>query len=488
MRTLHLTLAAALLAPSLLAQTPTQTTFTHLGTVNIFSTSAAANPEFIGTNPAAIAWNGSRCWVAGFCNTGTAQPSAIIEILNPLSGAHSYGTRFAQTAPTGLRGYSGLDIQGDTLVAALDLGAAVANGISAWDVSASGAATNLWNQTARGASGVSFDPGVGGVDAGVGWTSFNFARRALNATAGGAVLYDTTTGFVFQATGTTGTLWRDTEFDPDTGDIYLRRENDVIFAPRTGPNASSGGTVIVTLPESGGAGFTAGQNIAYINTPYGDRLIFNNRPDGSNVQDFFQRVMVTTPAGVSHTVNWGSFTPVGLSTAWFDFSWDAPSGTLAVLDFGNRAIYFFRLEPPTESFAYCTAGTSTNGCNAQITAAGYASATQASPFTLTINNVEGQKSGIVFYSLAGPSAQSWGAGNTSFLCVKAPTQRTSSQTSGGTLASCNGSFTLDWNAWLSGSGLSYPVGTPIWVQSWYRDPPAPKTTNLSDGLQFFISP
>jgi len=325
------------------------------------------------------------------------------------------------------------------------------------------------------------------VDAGVGWTSFNVARRALNATANGAVMYDTTTGFAFQATGTTGTLWRDTEFDPDTGDIYLRRENDVIRAPRTGSNASSGGTVIVTLPESGTAGFTAGQNIAYINTPYGDRLIFNNRPDGAGVQDFFQRVMVTSPTGVSHTVNWGSFTPVGLSTAWFDFSWDAPTGTLAVLDFGNRAVYFFRLEPPTENFSYCTAGTSTSGCNATITASGYASASQASPFTLTVNNVEGQKSGIIFYSLAGAASQTWGAGSASFLCVKAPTQRTSSQGSGGALGNCNGSFTLDWNAWLTGSGLSYPVGTPVWVQSWYRDPPAPKTTNLSDGLQFFIS-
>ncbi len=488
MRTLHITLAAALVAPALLAQSPTTTKFTPLGSINIFSTSAAANAEFIGTNPSAIAWNGSRLWVAGFCNTGTAQPSAIIEILNPLSGSPTYGTRFAQATPTGLRGYSGLDIQGNTLVAALDLGSAVANGITAWDVSVPGSATNLWNQSARGASGVSFDPGFSGVDAGVGWTSFSVARRALNNSVGGAVIYDTTTGFNFQAAGTTGTLWRDTEFDPDTGDIYLRKENDVVRAQRTGGNACATGSVIVTLPESGTAGFTAGQNLAYINSPYGDRVIFNDRPDGSNVQDFFQRVKIVSPTGQAHTVDWGTFTPVGLSTAWYDFSWDAPSGTLAVLDFGTRAVYFFRLEPPTETFPYCTAGTSTNGCNATMASAGYASASQASPFTLSVSNVEGQKQGIIFYSVAGAAIAPWGGGSTSFLCVKSPTQRTTAQSSGGSLGGCDGNFSLDWNAWMTATGSAYPVGTSVWAQSWFRDPPAPKTTNLSDGLQFFVSP
>ena len=487
MRTLNLSLAAALLAPALVAQT--STTFTHLGTVNVFSTSTVGAPEFIGTNPSAVAWNGSRLWISGFRNVGTAGAVAVVEVLNPLSGTPGYGTVFGlEAANPALRGYSGLDIQGNSLVAAYDSGATHPNGITSWDVSSSGTATLQWAQSARGSSGVSFDPGFGGVDLGTGWTSFNVARRALNASATGTVLYSTSTGFVFQATGTTGTLWRDTEFDPDTGDIYLRKENDVVRAPRTGGNASPGGTLIVSLPENATAGLTAGQNIAYINSPYGDRLIFNDRPDGSNTQDFFARVMVSTPTGQMHTVNWGSFTPVGLSTAWFDFSWDAPSGTLAVLDFGNRAVYFFRLEPPTETFPYCTAGTSTSGCNATMSATGFASASQASPFNINVANVEGAKSGIIFYGVNGPTSQVWSPGSPSLLCVKSPTLRTPSQGSGGTVGTCTGTFTLDWNAWLTTSSNSYPVGTPLWAQSWYRDPPAPKTTNLSNGLQFFISP
>ncbi|NUP95324.1 MAG: hypothetical protein HUU28_04090 [Planctomycetaceae bacterium] len=143
------------------------------------------------------------------------------------------------------------------------------------------------------------------------------------------------------------------------------------------------------------------------------------------------------------------------------------------------------------SVSYCTAGTSTNGCVATISASGTASASAASGFTLQITNVEGQKSGLIFYSLTGAHSAPWGTG-TSFLCVKSPTQRTGAQLTGGTLDACDGALTLDWNTFRdthpSSLGSPFAGGEHVWAQGWYRDPPASKTTNLSNAIEFLVCP
>jgi hypothetical protein len=68
---------------------------------------------------------------------------------------------------------------------------------------------------------------------------------------------------------------------------------------------------------------------------------------------------------------------------------------------------------------YCTAGTSASGCKAQISATGLPSATANFGFTLHVNNVEGDKQGLFFFSSNGRQAVSWGGG-TSFQCVVPP--------------------------------------------------------------------
>lgn len=139
---------------------------------------------------------------------------------------------------------------------------------------------------------------------------------------------------------------------------------------------------------------------------------------------------------------------------------------------------------------YCTAGTSTNGCVPVIAGVGTASASAASGFTLTVTGVEGQKTGLFFYGINGRKATPWGAGSPSFLCVQAPTQRMGSQSSGGTSGACDGAFSEDWNAFMSAHPLA--LGQPIYAglsvnaQCWYRDPPAPQTTNLSGGVEFIV--
>jgi len=146
---------------------------------------------------------------------------------------------------------------------------------------------------------------------------------------------------------------------------------------------------------------------------------------------------------------------------------------------------------------YCTAGTTTNGCNATMSATGTPSLSATSGFVVNVANVEGQKQGIIFYGQAGPVATPWGLGGSSYLCVKAPTQRSAAQNTGGSLAGCNGAMSLDVLAYLaanpaaiggSASASPFLAGQKAWLQGWFRDPPAVKTTSLSDGLEITFVP
>ncbi len=136
--------------------------------------------------------------------------------------------------------------------------------------------------------------------------------------------------------------------------------------------------------------------------------------------------------------------------------------------------------------SYCTPGTSTNNCVPAISGVGWPSASASSGFTIQVANVEGGKQGLIFYGTSGRTASPWGA--TSFLCVKSPTQRMTLASSGGTAGQCNGSLAVDWLAYLNANpfalGAPFVAGETLNAQAWYRDPPAAKTTNLSNALEF----
>jgi hypothetical protein len=142
--------------------------------------------------------------------------------------------------------------------------------------------------------------------------------------------------------------------------------------------------------------------------------------------------------------------------------------------------------------SYCTPSTTTNGCNPVMGASGTPSAAASSGFTLTCSNVEGQRSGLIFYGVSGPVANPWGVGSTSTVCVKAPTQRTLVHLTGGSFNACDGQLSIDWLAFMAANpgALGQPLaqGHAFHAQAWFRDPPAVKTTNLSDGLRFLLCP
>ncbi len=140
--------------------------------------------------------------------------------------------------------------------------------------------------------------------------------------------------------------------------------------------------------------------------------------------------------------------------------------------------------------SYCTAGTSTNGCAPTITANVQPDTANSAGCVITTSGVEGQKAGLCFYGTnnTGFTPSAWGPGSTSFLCVRPPTRRMGSPlNSGGAAGLCNGAYVINWDAFQSANpgalGNPWLLGEKVFVQAWYRDPGAPKTSNLSNAVE-----
>ncbi len=159
----------------------------------------------------------------------------------------------------------------------------------------------------------------------------------------------------------------------------------------------------------------------------------------------------------------------------------------------NLAPYYISLyRPPGPPENYCTAGTSSLGCAPQLAHTGTPSASASSGFVISALPLDAQRSATFFYGVNGRQSLPWAAGSTSFFCVRAPIQRTPTQNTGGTVGNCNGFASLDWNAFAAANpnavGQPYVFGTMVNAQCWFRDPPAAKSTNLSNALEFFVQP
>ncbi len=142
--------------------------------------------------------------------------------------------------------------------------------------------------------------------------------------------------------------------------------------------------------------------------------------------------------------------------------------------------------------SYCTSSTTTGNCVPTMNFSGTPSATATSGCVLSVASVDGQRTGLIFYGVSGRVAFPWSTGSTSWFCVKSPVQRTFVQSSGGSAGACNGNLSVDWNQFRAtypgALGGSIAPGTKVQTQAWFRDPPAAKTTNLSNAMEFTVCP
>ena len=333
----HTLFSVSLACAALAATSHAQVSLRLLGTVNLDSTSNPSNAEFIGSNPAAVAWDGNSIWVAGFNSAGTTANVGIVQVSTPLTNP-TFGTPFGLASAPNLRGYSGLDITSGRLAAAYDAGGSDPQGIASYDA-ATGAA--LWAKAARGGSGVGFDPGFPGgnpaLGSGAAWTTFGSGRRALQDGLSGADIWTTSNGMIINTPE--GTFWRDVDFDDATGDIYLREGNNVIRGTRTGDNGVTGMTAIYNPTD---ADFVNLQTIAYAQVGQYATLFYNDRSVTNSGQAFDAVINAIDTSGAPLAINWNGFAPATGNGA-YDFSYDAASETLVILDFANRDAHIFQV-------------------------------------------------------------------------------------------------------------------------------------------------
>jgi hypothetical protein len=305
-----------------------------------------------------VAWNGSKLYASGFYNAGLTGGVGIVEILSATEmGIHdtpSFSDAFSEQSPPTGRGYIGLAISADTLVATYDPGTSDPAGLQAFNLSDN---SPRWTKNVRGFTGPSFDPGFPGGDpsqgTGVAWTTVGSGRRALQNTTTGDDIWTLTNGMIWIQTNPlpSNNFPRDMDFDPDTGDIYVRRSNDVHAATRSGDNSATDQRYLV---DNGGNGpLVNGQNLNFLsNTVDGDFVIYNDRPSTA-VQPFASAIKLVDTTGSAQTATFfflNGDTPLD-GAGWYDFDFHAGSQTLAVLDFSNRNIHIFAVgqTPPPEN-------------------------------------------------------------------------------------------------------------------------------------------
>jgi Tol biopolymer transport system component len=141
--------------------------------------------------------------------------------------------------------------------------------------------------------------------------------------------------------------------------------------------------------------------------------------------------------------------------------------------------------------SYCTAGPSSAGCTPTITATGFPSASGTSGFHVQAAGLPGNKQAVLVYGLS-PTAVVYAFGSTSTICVAPPRARTVSQPTSGAAGQCNGSYSLDWLAYMAANpgALGQPIqlGQTFYSQVWYRDSGVPLNSNLTAGVAFTLCP
>ena len=310
------------------------------------ASSDAALPYYIGSNPAAVAWSGSQLYVAGFNNSGATDFISIVEVENATASGLVDSPTYQVLADSVLespnaRGYTGLDFDpiNNQLAVTLDTGADSPSGLQVYSTETGN--LSLWTRNIRGTSGVSFDPGFEGNGDGIATTKWGSGRRLLYDAITGSTIYDETDG-MFWTSGFDGTLTRDIDFDPGSGDIYVRHNNFVSLATRDDENSS---TLLGPIGFLDQADFVAQQNLSVMSVPQGDAIstmvIFNDRQATNSGQTIENVIRLFEPNGTERDIEFDLLDTVPDGNGAYDFDYDFATNTLAILDFANRNVHIF---------------------------------------------------------------------------------------------------------------------------------------------------
>jgi len=264
-------------------------------------------------------------------------------------------------------------------------------------------------------------------------------------------------------------------FQPLGGRLYFIADDGLRGIEPWSTDGTPAGTVQLRDLESGGASSSphsfqqVGSEVFFVATVGGERELWHTDGTGSGTVPYFE-VLQNGSSEVAEPTTSGS--KVFLR---------ATDGLL------GRELYCF--DAQLSGVAYCSPGTSSQGCQVLIAAAGIPSIEEGADFWITGSTSPAQVDGILFFGTNGRQASPWGNG-TSLQCVVPPVKRTDLRSSGGS-GSCVGQFSIDFNAWMD----SYPKKAPtpgdvVQAEWWYRDAKntSNQTTSMSDALEFTVCP
>ena len=318
----------------------------------------------LGTNVISVAYDGVSAYVGGYNASGQTATIGVAKLDGILLGQSVTASVMTGSviAANNLEGYNALALGagalfggkdgangGGTRIVKLD----PASGALVPGFGTGGILDNPGGRT-RMHGGIAFDPGYNGQGSGVSHLESGQGRRQLVDAATGAEIYgvtgDPSPGFVIFLESST---YRGHTYDPATGDIYVRRQNDVQRSIRTGANSVTGTATIVDLPN---AATIIGQNIEFIPAGTGaglsNLIIFNNRTSTSFPQPFASSVMLAqsdgAPTGTMLMDAFGGPLLLPDGNGLYSFAYSAVTDTLLIADYYNNALYVFTNEPVPE--------------------------------------------------------------------------------------------------------------------------------------------
>jgi hypothetical protein len=290
-----------------------QVSFTHLKSVDLSSYFPAGGQQ--GDLASDVAFDGANLYIAGMSTANSlAEPVGVLKISNVLSlnaGAWGY-TPLITLTQAGQSRSSYIVYRDGFLYLGTGLGDGSNNaantGIRKYDAS-TGAQVSGWNGTgvvlptnldgSGRAECIEIDPGYQG--SGQSLAVLARGRGIIfrrDFATGGALPNILSVPSRDCQGGQTTTGMRDITFSPE-GDAYLRVDNSIFYAPRTGANTVANDRACRIFDFDSDNPFQVLINIHYLRTSAGDFLVYNRRTGDANNR--LNKVFIASGSGASWT-------------------------------------------------------------------------------------------------------------------------------------------------------------------------------------------